>query len=67
MNIVTTITLAVGKKPRVRVVEDLNTNENIHTVYAKGSSGEITIVMKNKKLEENPRTSLIATFSYTIT
>ncbi|MEM1645615.1 MAG: aspartate dehydrogenase [Ignisphaera sp.] len=63
INIAASIALAAGKKPRVRVVADPNVDENIHTIYAKGSFGEITIVMKNRKLDESPRTSLIAALS----
>lgn len=63
INVAATIALATGKKPRVRVVADPSTDENIHSIYAKGAFGEITIVMRNKKLEKNPRTSLIAALS----
>lgn len=63
INIAATLALATGVKPRVRIIADPNVKENMHTIYAKGSFGEITITMKNKRIEGNPRTSLIAALS----
>lgn len=63
INIAVTITLATGKKPEVKIIADPNVRENIHEVRAQGSFGEITLIIKNRRMEDNPRTSLIAALS----
>lgn len=63
LNVAATLGLAVGfDKVKVKVIAE-DVKENIHEVFVKGKFGEIKIVTKNKKMEENPRTSYLAAFS----
>lgn len=63
INIAATIALAAGKRPKVKIIADPGVKENVHEVRARGNFGEMTLIMKNKRMEENPRTSLIAALS----
>lgn len=63
INVAAAIALATGRKPKVRVVADPEAKENIHTVYAKGAFGELVITMRNRKIDESARSSLIAALS----
>mgnify|MGYP000299249307 CR=1 FL=1 len=64
INVAATLTLAASPKaPLIRVVADPTLDVNIHEVTAKGTFGEITIVMKNTPSLTNPKTSYIAALS----
>lgn len=63
INVAATLMLATNRRLRVRIVADPNMNENVHEVIARGSFGEIKVEMCNKRMEENPRTSMIAALS----
>jgi len=63
INIAATIALATNKTPIVKIIADPNINENIHEIYAKGLFGEIRIEIRNKRIDEKSRSSLITVFS----
>lgn len=63
VNVAATLALVTGKRPRVRVIADPHVSENVHEIAAKGAFGEIKIEMRNKRMEENPKTSVIAALS----
>jgi aspartate dehydrogenase len=63
LNIAATLGIAVGfdKVEVVAIAEDIN--ENIHEVIARGKFGEIRVIVKNRKMENNPKTSYLAALS----
>lgn len=63
LNVAATLGIAIGfdKVRVVAVAEDVD--ENIHEVIAKGKFGEIRITVKNRRMEDNPRTSYLAALS----
>ncbi len=63
LNVAVTLGLAVGfEKVRVKAVaEDIDVN--VHEIRARGSFGELEIVVKNRRMEENPKTSYLAPLS----
>lgn len=63
VNVAAAVSLAVGKRPRVRVVAVPGAKENVHVIYARGGFGELSVTMKNRRMEGNPRTSLMAALS----
>jgi aspartate dehydrogenase len=63
LNVAATLGLAAGfSKVKVCVMAD-RVDANIHEIFAFGSFGEIRIVIKNRKLRENPKTSVLAALS----
>ncbi len=63
LNVAATLGVAVGfDKVRVMAIAD-DVNENIHEVIARGKFGEIRITVKNRKMEDNPKTSYLAALS----
>ncbi len=63
LNVAATLGIAVGfdKVKVVAIAEDVD--ENIHEVIARGKFGEIRITVRNKRMEDNPRTSYLAALS----
>ncbi|WBY03003.1 aspartate dehydrogenase [Ramlibacter tataouinensis] len=64
-NVAAAISIAgVGMEAtRVRLVADPSIRENAHKVHACGDFGELELVMRNKALASNPKTSLLTVFS----
>lgn len=64
-NVVAAIALAgLGfDKTRVRLIVDPQAEGNIHSYVARGAFGEISMTIRSKTLEANPKTSVLAPFS----
>ncbi len=63
LNVASTLGIAVGfdKVKVVAIAEEVE--ENIHEIVAKGRFGEIRIIVKNRKMDDNPKTSYLAALS----
>lgn len=63
LNVGATLGITVGfdKVEVIAISEEVN--ENIHEIIAKGKFGEIRIIVKNRRMEYNPRTSYLAALS----
>jgi len=63
LNVAATLGITVGfdKVKVTAIAEDVD--ENIHEIIAKGKFGEIKITVKNRKMEDNPKTSYLAALS----
>ena len=63
LNVAATLGIAVGfdKVKVVAIAEEVE--ENIHEIIARGKFGEIKITVKNRKMEDNPKTSYLAALS----
>ncbi|MET1125073.1 MAG: aspartate dehydrogenase [Archaeoglobaceae archaeon] len=63
LNVAATLGIAVGfdKVRVVAVAEDVD--KNVHEIIARGRFGEIRIIVKNRKMEDNPKTSYLAALS----
>jgi aspartate dehydrogenase len=63
LNIAGTLALAVGhERVKVRVIAE-NVDANIHEITAHGKFGELRVLVKNKKMDCNPKTSFLAALS----
>jgi aspartate dehydrogenase len=65
VNVAATLSLAgIGlDKTRVRVVADPKLRRNVHEIYIKGDSGELTTVARNLPFPDSRRTSYLAALS----
>jgi len=63
LNVASTLGIAVGfdKVKVVAIAEEVE--ENIHEIVAKGRFGEIRIIVKNRKMDDNPKTSYLTALS----
>ncbi len=63
LNVAATLGIAVGfDKVKVMAIAE-EVEENIHEIIARGKFGEIKITVKNRKMEDNPKTSYLAALS----
>ncbi|MFQ6051605.1 MAG: aspartate dehydrogenase [Candidatus Hydrothermarchaeota archaeon] len=67
INIAATISLALDKKIKVKIIVDPNIEKNIHSLRAMGNFGEIEIKVESNPLKENPKTSELAPLSVVAT
>jgi aspartate dehydrogenase len=65
VNVAATLSLAgIGlDKTRVRIIADPKLHENVHEIYVRGESGEITTMAKNMPFPDSRRTSYLAALS----
>ncbi|WP_423792351.1 aspartate dehydrogenase [Methanocaldococcus indicus] len=63
INVAITLSLAVGYPIDVEIVANPNIDKNRHEIYVESDISNIKIILENKPLKDNPKTSALAAYS----